>query len=102
MCIRDSPIPLSSLQHWAYCPRQCGLIHLEQAFDDNVLLHQAQHRVAADDAFAINLARGLGAGKLRNQRALLLRGAREAKAPADEAALTRIAQEHRRQLARTG
>jgi len=28
------PIPLSALQHWAYCPRQCGLIHLEQAFDD--------------------------------------------------------------------
>lgn len=30
------PIPLSALQHWAYCPRQCGLIHLEQAFEDNV------------------------------------------------------------------
>lgn len=29
-------IPLSALQHWAYCPRQCGLIHLEQAFDDNL------------------------------------------------------------------
>jgi CRISPR-associated exonuclease Cas4 len=23
------PITLSALQHWAYCPRQCGLIHLE-------------------------------------------------------------------------
>ncbi len=32
---RDA-LPLSALQHWAYCPRQCGLIHLEQAFDDNV------------------------------------------------------------------
>lgn len=30
------PIPLSALQHWAYCPRQCGLIHLEQAFVDNI------------------------------------------------------------------
>ena len=29
-------IPLSALQHWAYCPRQCGLIHLEQAFEDNI------------------------------------------------------------------
>ncbi|WP_180683874.1 CRISPR-associated protein Cas4 [Tepidicella baoligensis] len=42
----EDPIPLSALQHWAYCPRQCGLIHLEQAFDDNVhtlrgqLVHQ--------------------------------------------------------------
>lgn len=32
----DDPIPLSALQHWAYCPRQCGLIHLEQVFEDNV------------------------------------------------------------------
>jgi CRISPR-associated exonuclease Cas4 len=42
----DDPIPLSALQHWAYCPRQCGLIHLEQAFDDNVhtLRGQAVHK----------------------------------------------------------
>jgi CRISPR-associated exonuclease Cas4 len=32
----DDAIPLSALQHWAYCPRQCGLIHIEQAFDDNL------------------------------------------------------------------
>lgn len=32
----DDAIPLSALQHWAYCPRQCGLIYLEQAFDDNL------------------------------------------------------------------
>lgn len=30
------PVPLSALQHWSYCPRQCGLIHLEQAFEDNI------------------------------------------------------------------
>lgn len=27
---------LSALEHWSYCPRQCALIHLEQAFDENV------------------------------------------------------------------
>ena len=32
----DDPIPLSALQHWAYCPRQCGLIYLEQSFEDNI------------------------------------------------------------------
>lgn len=39
------PIALSALQHWQYCPRQCGLIHLEQAFDDNIytLRGQAVH-----------------------------------------------------------
>jgi len=30
------PILISALQHWCYCPRQCGLIHLEQAFAENV------------------------------------------------------------------
>jgi len=30
------PIPVSALQHWSYCPRQCALIHVEQVFADNV------------------------------------------------------------------
>jgi len=29
-------IPISALQHWMYCPRQCALIHVEQVFSDNV------------------------------------------------------------------
>lgn len=34
----DTPdlIPLSALQHYSYCPRQCALIHQEQTFMDNV------------------------------------------------------------------
>ena len=53
------PIPLSALQHWAYCPRQCGLIHLEQAFDDNLhtLRGQAVHRQVDDPGMEIR--RGL-------------------------------------------
>lgn len=34
--MHTDPIPLSALQHWVYCPRQCALIHLEQAFAENV------------------------------------------------------------------
>ncbi|PWR24352.1 CRISPR-associated protein Cas4 [Zavarzinia aquatilis] len=30
-------IPLSALQHFVFCPRQCALIHLEQAWADNRL-----------------------------------------------------------------
>lgn len=39
-------IPISALQHYAYCPRQCALIHVEQAFSENVftLRGQAVHR----------------------------------------------------------
>jgi CRISPR-associated exonuclease Cas4 len=40
------PIPLSALQHWCYCPRQCALIHVDQAFADNLytLRGHAVHR----------------------------------------------------------
>jgi len=31
----DSLIPLSALQHYLYCPRQCALIHVEQAWAEN-------------------------------------------------------------------
>jgi CRISPR-associated exonuclease Cas4 len=32
----DNLVMISALQHWSYCPRQCGLIHLEQIFDENL------------------------------------------------------------------
>lgn len=33
-------IPLSALQHYAFCPRQCALIHNEQVWSDNFLTAQ--------------------------------------------------------------
>lgn len=49
----DYPILLSALQHWIYCPRQCGLIHLEQVFEDNVhtARGQAVHRLVDEPGF---------------------------------------------------
>lgn len=35
MFTEDSLLPISALQHLLYCPRQCALIHLEQAWADN-------------------------------------------------------------------
>lgn len=35
-------IPLSALQHYAFCPRQCALIHNEQAWSENWLTAQGQ------------------------------------------------------------
>ena len=32
----DEPIPISSLNHFAYCPRRCALIHIEAQFVDNI------------------------------------------------------------------
>lgn len=34
--INPDPVPLSALNHWAYCPRRCGLIHMEGEFTDNI------------------------------------------------------------------
>jgi CRISPR-associated exonuclease Cas4 len=33
----DELVPLSALQHYVFCPRQCGLIHLEAIWEDNRL-----------------------------------------------------------------
>ncbi|WP_414040584.1 CRISPR-associated protein Cas4 [Acidithiobacillus sp. M4-SHS-6] len=52
---QDDPIPLSALQHWAYCPRQCALIHLEQVFEDNIhtARGQAVHQLVDDPGYEI-------------------------------------------------
>ncbi len=53
------PIPISALQHWAYCPRQCRLIHLEQAFDDNLHTQRGQAVHALVDQPGTDLRKGL-------------------------------------------
>jgi CRISPR-associated protein Cas1 len=64
---------------------------LEGPVSGNVLLRQAQHRRAADLSFALELARRIVAGKLKNQRQVLLRAAREAKSADDDSVLGRAA-----------
>ena len=32
----DESIPISALQHFVYCPRQCALIHLEGVWEVNL------------------------------------------------------------------
>lgn len=33
----DDLVPISALQHWLYCPRQCALIHVERLWAENRL-----------------------------------------------------------------
>ncbi len=66
---------------------------LEGAVSGNVLLRQAQHRAVDNASFTLEAARAVVAGKLKNQRQVLLRGAREAKAADEEELLTRAAQD---------
>lgn len=62
---------------------------LEGAVSGNVLLRRAQHRRSEDAAFATAVARNCIAGKIRNCRQVLLRGARESKVEEEAAILLR-------------
>ena len=64
---------------------------LEGSVTGNVLLRQAQHRRSAEVTFALDTARAFVAGKIKNARHVLLRGARDSANPDDQAKLTRAA-----------
>ncbi|MEY8688277.1 MAG: type I-C CRISPR-associated endonuclease Cas1c [Leptothrix sp. (in: b-proteobacteria)] len=66
---------------------------LEGETSGNVLLRRAHHQAIDSEAFTREAARCIVAGKLRNQRQVLLRGARETKDVGEEAQLTRAAQD---------
>ncbi len=36
----DTPILISALEHYGYCPRQCALIHREQTYEENIFTLQ--------------------------------------------------------------
>ena len=65
MADEDLQLPLSALQHWSYCPRQCALIHLDQAFDDNLhtrrgqALHERVDQPGVASAKGVRTARAL-------------------------------------------
>lgn len=63
----DNFIPISALQHYSYCPRQCALIHAEQSFADNVHTARgnASHRVVDVEGYELRLG-------VRMERALPL------------------------------
>ncbi|MGH8475025.1 MAG: CRISPR-associated protein Cas4 [Methylococcales bacterium] len=49
----DDPIPISALQHYVFCPRQCAYIHIERIWQDNYLTAQGNllhERVHSNEA----------------------------------------------------
>jgi CRISPR-associated protein Cas1 len=65
---------------------------LEGGTSGNILLRQAQHRAAADKKIALAIARSVIAGKLRNSRQVLMRGARESDDEQDQKVLSQAAE----------
>ena len=64
---------------------------LEGAVSGNVLLRQAQFQRADHAVFTLDIARTFVAGKIKNTRQVLQRGAREAKTEDEAKMLTRLA-----------
>lgn len=64
---------------------------LEGPVSGNVLLRQAQFARQADASFTLDMARACVAGKIKNSRQVLQRGAREAKSEEEARVLTRRA-----------
>ncbi len=71
MYTEDDLLPISALQHLMFCPRQWGLIHLEQIWEENRLtveghhLHERAHDGANEVRGNLRIARGLALRSLR-------------------------------------
>ena len=61
----DNLLPISALQHYVFCPRQCALIHLEQLWTENKLtvqgrqLHDRAHEIGPELRGGVRIVRGL-------------------------------------------
>ncbi|MGL5019665.1 MAG: CRISPR-associated protein Cas4 [Luteolibacter sp.] len=70
MFTEDQLLPLSALQHWLYCPRQCALIHLEQAWAENKftaegqLLHKKAHEGEDESKAGVRITRSMSVRSL--------------------------------------
>jgi len=67
----DIPLAISALQHYAYCPRQFALIHLEQAWSDNHFTAQGNvlhERVDSQEAETRGTKRSERSVEVRSER----------------------------------
>ena len=71
MYCEDDLLPLSALQHLAFCPRQCALIHIERAWSENFftaqgrVLHERVHQENAERRRDIRVEYGMPLRSLR-------------------------------------
>ncbi|MFN0071980.1 MAG: CRISPR-associated protein Cas4 [Chloroflexota bacterium] len=73
-------VPISAIEHFSYCPRQCALIHVEQTFDENLFTVRgrlAHERVDAGEETSADGVRTVRAAPLWSER-LGLRGKADA------------------------
>jgi CRISPR-associated exonuclease Cas4 len=67
----DDLIMVSALQHYAFCPRQCALIHIEQLWDENRataegrIMHERVHEQDRESRGNVRIEYGLPLRSLR-------------------------------------
>ncbi len=67
----DDLIPLSALQHFAFCPRQCALIHNEQVWAESLLtaegrlMHERVHEESRESRRTVRIEFGVPLRSLR-------------------------------------
>jgi CRISPR-associated exonuclease Cas4 len=70
MFTEDQLLPLSALQHWLFCPRQCALIHLEQVWAENKftaegqVLHKKAHEGEDESKAGVRITRSMSVRSL--------------------------------------
>lgn len=52
-------VPISALEHYSYCQRQCALIHVEQTFEENIFTVKGRLAHERIDAADKEIARGV-------------------------------------------
>ena len=69
--IEDELLPLSALQHLIFCERQCALIHIEQAWAENLftaegrIMHEHVHAEERESRGKIRIEYGMSLRSLR-------------------------------------
>ncbi len=67
----DDLIMISALQHYAFCPRQCAMIHIEQVWAENRLtaegciMHERVHEEGNESRGDVRISRGVPLRSLR-------------------------------------
>ncbi len=71
MYAEDDLLPLSALQHLIFCERQCALIHIEQAWDENRftaegrIMHERVHEIGEESRGDVRIVRGVALRSLK-------------------------------------
>src|SRR3989338_6352736 len=61
----DDFLPISALQHFIFCPRQCALIYLERVWEENLLtveggiMHDKAHEERRETRDGVRIERGM-------------------------------------------